>query len=889
MRPPPPLRYRGVGALARLMLLRAVAAPALPRADTCPEFVVQGNFQMPAGVTNGGYANAACKRGFDRQYGHTVFQCDTSAPRASQWQSVGGSEGEKLLCVAQTPHGCSGSPDATRHYENRTLELGTGWDATCADGYRAMDPAHRSNYVCRVRSGDFKWVFEKAIPDGKPLECTAEPGAGYCTGPPGVHFRSVTAKDGGPVVAECEDGYVGTGSSMFVCRANSEDVWAVAPGATNTLECTLPTCRAPPAEHTSEGKGKCAGTQVGKQCTANCANGYTPRGNPTYTCGDDGAWTGGSLRCLKSCTLPQSLPRTWHAVPVEGDQDTCEVGQTLAAGEKCTIGCQAGYSQEAGGTYVYECGMDSQLVPPSPDCNICSKNTFNPTPGASACEPCGAHCTSGRGSVRCSNCTAPTPCNGVDCGHGSCQPLGNTSHTCQCEDGWTQEDFGEGPCDHPTGCDASPCQHGGTCVANNTGGFVCHCETWKWGGKTCTEAMGCHDRPCGDHGTCTEDRDSGNGFSCNCTQGWSGKNCVNELPDDPGADNNSRDFDWKMWGPIIGGGVVALLCLFCCCYRCCCSKPRRAPSTLSILRESLIGPGAMPGPLLAHADVGPRWTSTQQQQQQQQQEEQQQPLVLQNDLRRQPTVGRRQRVQIGADQLLMPIMFHNEHVQELEPHDWSAQRLGQGAHGTVHKVRWRGRDVAVKVIKLPEEQASMSQDARSALRAQLRQLMADFVAEVEVCCDVTHPNLVQLLGFATEPRLYLVQEFMAGSSVARQLHVEKWRPSVAQVRKVALDVARGMAYMHSNFERPILHRDLKSPNLLLCTPPDPSGEVRDLVVKISDFGLSKDKQTNSALHTVTMTTVGTLHWMAPEILLEKVYNEKIDVCKSRRRLQILLF
>jgi serine/threonine protein kinase len=124
---------------------------------------------------------------------------------------------------------------------------------------------------------------------------------------------------------------------------------------------------------------------------------------------------------------------------------------------------------------------------------------------------------------------------------------------------------------------------------------------------------------------------------------------------------------------------------------------------------------------------------------------------------------------------------------------------------------------------------------------------------------------------------------MAGSSLHTQLYDLGWRPSVEQVRKAALDVARGMEYMHTAFVEPVLHRDLKSANLLLAGPPDMSGTVGGLVVKISDFGLSKDKQTDAALHTMMMTRgqgVGTMLWMAPELLRGDTYNEKIDVCES---------
>ena len=113
--------------------------------------------------------------------------------------------------------------------------------------------------------------------------------------------------------------------------------------------------------------------------------------------------------------------------------------------------------------------------------------------------------------------------------------------------------------------------------------------------------------------------------------------------------------------------------------------------------------------------------------------------------------------------------------------------------------------------------------------------------------------------------------------------MEEWRPTSEQQLKVALDVAKGMEYLHTRFqhddsaqEMPIIHRDLKTPNLLLMAPPV---EGEEIVVKIADFGLSRDKGLDSVHYqrTVMMTGCGSVLWMAPEILLGETYNEKIDV------------
>ena len=215
--------------------------------------------------------------------------------------------------------------------------------------------------------------------------------------------------------------------------------------------------------------------------------------------------------------------------------------------------------------------------------------------------------------------------------------------------------------------------------------------------------------------------------------------------------------------------------------------------------------------------------------------------------------------------------------------------------GTVYRATWRGETLAVKVLKLPEEPKTENEATREALKSKVQEISSDFTKEVEICCDLTHPNLVGLLGYATEPGLYMMQELMEGSSIDQQLYVERWKPTQAQVLKVATDVARGMAYLHTMFQeprgsnsrarlidRPVIHRDLKSPNLLFWKNPPPrgqEGDARDLVTKISDFGLSRDKslEADSVAQTALMTGCGSVLWMAPEILQGEKYNEKVDV------------
>lgn len=85
----------------------------------------------------------------------------------------------------------------------------------------------------------------------------------------------------------------------------------------------------------------------------------------------------------------------------------------------------------------------------------------------------------------------------------------------------------------------------------------------------------------------------------------------------------------------------------------------------------------------------------------------------------------------------------------------------------------------------------------------------------------------------------------------------------AMTASIARDTALGMNYLHS-FQPPILHRDLKSPNLLVDM---------SYAIKISDFGLARVRA-----HFQTMTgNCGTTQWMAPEVLAAEKYTEKADV------------
>jgi serine/threonine protein kinase len=289
----------------------------------------------------------------------------------------------------------------------------------------------------------------------------------------------------------------------------------------------------------------------------------------------------------------------------------------------------------------------------------------------------------------------------------------------------------------------------------------------------------------------------------------------------------------------------------------------------------------MPEAELAVKDVQTRWVEASRQQ------------ILRPDMSSitsrtlmNPKSTRRVAKQVDDDAFNL-VMFGDAHVHELQPSNWRQQLIGKGSFGAVYRASWRGQDVAVKELVLPTEPQSSSGAAKAALAQRVQQIAKDFVSEVEVCADLAHPNLVRLMGYSAKPRLLIVQEMMHGQSVDKQLYLERWRPTDLQMLKVALDVAQGMKYLHSHFKQPIIHRDLKCGNLLLRDPPDTDAET-NILCKVADFGLSRDKHVTDAERrsgitefreggTEQMTGCGSVLWMAPEILQGDTYNEKVDV------------
>ena len=146
-----------------------------------------------------------------------------------------------------------------------------------------------------------------------------------------------------------------------------------------------------------------------------------------------------------------------------------------------------------------------------------------------------------------------------------------------------------------------------------------------------------------------------------------------------------------------------------------------------------------------------------------------------------------------------------------------------------------------------------------------------FSKEVSNMKDLHHKNILPLMAYVLEAnQLYLITPLMKGGNVFDLIHSKSAAfLTGADLKRLALDTAKGVKYLHT-LPKKMIHRDLKSMNLLIETKyrrGKPIGNVR-----IADFGLSRSKEM-----TAKMSRIGTVQWVAPEVLLGAEYNEKCDV------------
>lgn len=194
----------------------------------------------------------------------------------------------------------------------------------------------------------------------------------------------------------------------------------------------------------------------------------------------------------------------------------------------------------------------------------------------------------------------------------------------------------------------------------------------------------------------------------------------------------------------------------------------------------------------------------------------------------------------------MPTRFSYEEL--VSATDNFTKKLGEGGFGSVFEGTLKdGERIAVKCLD------------------GVGQIKKSFLAEVESIGSIHHVNLVRLIGFcADKSHRLLVYEHMCNGSLDRWIYTPTsldWNLR----RKIILEIAKGLAYLHEDCRQKIIHLDIKPQNILLD---------ENFNAKLSDFGLSKLIDRNQSEVVTTMR--GTPGYLAPE-WLSSVITEKVDV------------
>ncbi|KAJ1257923.1 hypothetical protein BS78_10G033900 [Paspalum vaginatum] len=209
--------------------------------------------------------------------------------------------------------------------------------------------------------------------------------------------------------------------------------------------------------------------------------------------------------------------------------------------------------------------------------------------------------------------------------------------------------------------------------------------------------------------------------------------------------------------------------------------------------------------------------------------------------------------QILSKQIDTVTIFKIEELKTATDNFDRSREIGTGGHGTVYKGILEGnREVAVKRSKIINVTET-----------------GEFVQEIIILSQINHKNVVRLLGCCLEVEVpILVYEFIPNGTLFQLIHDNHSRPPISlEVRlRIAQESAEALAYLHLSTNRPIVHGDVKSLNILL-------GE--NYMAKVTDFGASRMLPKDTVQF---MTLVqGTLGYLDPEYLEERQLTNKSDV------------
>lgn len=182
-------------------------------------------------------------------------------------------------------------------------------------------------------------------------------------------------------------------------------------------------------------------------------------------------------------------------------------------------------------------------------------------------------------------------------------------------------------------------------------------------------------------------------------------------------------------------------------------------------------------------------------------------------------------------------------------------RIGKGGFGTVYRASLdEGQVVAIKRAK----------------REHFKGLRTEFSSEVELLAKIDHRNLVRLLGYVDNgDERFIITEYVPNGTLREHLDGRRGRIlDFNQRLEIAIDIAHGLTYLHLYAERQIIHRDVKSSNILL---------TETLRAKVADFGFARLGAVDSDDSHVSTNVKGTVGYLDPEYMRTYKLTTKSDV------------
>ncbi|KAF8113665.1 hypothetical protein N665_0046s0016 [Sinapis alba] len=357
----------------------------------------------------------------------------------------------------------------------------------------------------------------------------------------------------------------------------------------------------------------------------------------------------------------------------------------------------------------------------------------------------------------------------------------------------------------------SLCRGKSTCSDSTVrAGYICKCKPGYFGNpyleNGCTDIDECasttHKHNCTDNSIC---KNTNGGFLCTCKTGYHLDNSNKSclLTDNEKPDLGSTDYEWAK---IFLGTTIGFLCILLVVT---CIQQRMKHRKNAELRQHFFEQNG--GGML------------------------------------------RQRLS-GAGPSNVEVQIFTEEGMKEATSDYDDSRiLGQGGQGTVYKGI------------LPDNSVVAIKKARLGDSNQVEQ----FINEVLVLSQINHRNVVKLLGCCLETEVpLLVYEFINSGTLFDHLHGSLFDSSLTWEHRlrIAVEIAGTLAYLHSSASIPIIHRDVKTANILLD---------ENLTAKVADFGASRlipmDKEQ------LTTMVQGTLGYLDPEYYNTGLLNEKSDV------------